>query len=565
LRQQTALIPTRRSVAEAEMISHQLLLRAGFIRQVAAGIYIYLPLAARVLQKISTIVREEMDRIGSQELLMPALNPAELWEESGRYQSYGPELLKLQDRHERNFILGPTHEETVTDLVRKEVNTYKKLPLTLYQIQTKFRDEKRPRSGLLRGREFIMKDAYSFHANRESLDETYNDMYQAYVNIFTRCGLKFGAVEADSGAIGGKGTHEFMVFSDAGEDKIAICSSCDYSANIEMAKIASQSGEKPTGEVSPIEKLYTPNIRTIQELANLLDRPASSLVKTLVFVADGQPIMVLVRGDHEVNEVKVKNVLDATICEMADEATIFRITGATPGSLGPVNLKEKVTILADQALLSCAEWNIGSNVRDYHFLHAVEGRDFIVDQYADLRNIEAGDNCPSCGSVIRFQKGVEVGHIFKLGTRYSEAMNGTFLDANGREQKYIMGCYGIGISRTLSAVVEQHHDENGIIWPEAIAPFAVHLIAVNMKDETQRELAEDLYKQLCEAGVEVLFDNRGERAGVKFKDADLIGIPTRIVVGAKAADNRVELKSRVTGESQELDVTEVFAKVQQKK
>jgi prolyl-tRNA synthetase len=565
LRQQTALIPTRRSVAEAEMISHQLLLRAGFIRQVAAGVYIYLPLAGRVLQKISTIVREEMDRIGSQELLMPALNPAELWEESGRYQSYGPELLKLQDRHERNFILGPTHEETVTDLVRKEVTTYKKLPLTLYQIQTKFRDEKRPRSGLLRGREFIMKDAYSFHANRESLDETYNDMYQAYVNIFTRCGLKFGAVEADSGAIGGKGTHEFMVFSDAGEDKIALCSSCDYSANIEMAKIASQSVEKPTNEVAPIEKLHTPNIRTIQELANLLDLPASSLVKTLVFVADGQPVMVLVRGDHEVNEVKVKNLLDATICKMADEATIFRITGATPGSLGPVNLKEKVSILADQALRSSAEWNIGSNVRDYHFLHAVEGRDFIVDQYADLRNMEAGDNCPSCGSVIRFQKGVEVGHIFKLGTRYSEAMNGTFLDANGREQKYIMGCYGIGISRTLSAVVEQHHDENGIIWPEAIAPFAVHLIAVNMKDETQRELAENLYKQLCEAGVEVLFDNRGERAGVKFKDADLIGIPTRIVVGAKAADNRVELKSRSTGESQELDITEVLAKVQQKK
>jgi prolyl-tRNA synthetase len=562
LRQKTALIPTLRSVAEAEMISHQLLLRAGFIRQVAAGVYTYLPLAQRVLNKISTIVREEMDRIGSQELLMPALNPAELWQESGRYDTYGPELVKLQDRHERNFILGPTHEETITDLIRKEVNTYKKLPMTLYQVQTKFRDEKRPRSGLLRGREFIMKDAYSFHADRDSLDETYQDMYQAYVNIFTRCGLEFGAVEADSGSIGGKGTHEFMVFSEAGEDKIAICTSCDYSANIEMAEIvAEETIVLKDKQVPSMEKIHTPNVKTIDELATFVNVSPSSLVKTLIFIVDGKPVMVLVRGDHEVNEIKVKNVLEATTCVMADETTIYKVTGANPGSLGPVNVKEQITIIADQALHAMVDWNIGANEDGYHFIHAMEGRDFTVSRYADLRTVEEGDKCPRCGQPIRFQKGVEVGHIFKLGTKYSDAMKGNFLDANGREQTYIMGCYGIGISRTLSAVVEQHHDEGGIIWPESISPYAVHLIAVNMKDEIQRNLAEKLYRDLLQAGVEVLFDDRQERAGVKFKDADLIGIPTRIVVGSKAADNLVEVKSRRTGESQEVMVDQVLDRI----
>ncbi|WP_028776165.1 proline--tRNA ligase [Shimazuella kribbensis] len=563
MRQKTALIPTLRSVAEAEMISHQLLLRAGFIRQVAAGVYTYLPLAQRVLNKISTIVREEMDRIGSQELLMPALNPAELWQESGRYDTYGPELVKLQDRHDRRFILGPTHEETITDLVRNAVNTYKKLPMTLYQIQTKFRDEKRPRSGLLRGREFIMKDAYSFHADRESLDEIYQDMYQAYVNIFTRCGLEFGSVEADSGSIGGKGTHEFMVFSEAGEDKIAICTSCDYSANIEMAEIVIDETSSANDEtVAPIEKIHTPNIKTIDQLATFLQVGPNALVKTLLFIVDEQPVMVLVRGDHEVNEVKVKNIMEASTCFMADEQTIRNVTGASPGSLGPVNVKEKITILADQALRGFAQWHIGANQDDYHFLHAVEGRDFEVSKYADLRTIEEGDKCPRCGGIIRFQKGVEVGHIFKLGTKYSDAMKGTFLDANGREQMYIMGCYGIGISRTLSAVVEQHHDEGGIIWPEAISPYAVHLIAVNMKDETQRNLAEKLYKDLLHAGVEVLFDDRPERAGVKFKDADLIGIPKRIVVGSKATENLIELKSRRSGESQEVNADQILTLIQ---
>lgn len=559
MRQKNAFIPTLRSVADAELISHQLLLRAGFIRQVAAGVYNYLPLAQRVLQKISKIVREELDRIGSQELLMPVLNPAELWQESGRYDVYGPELMKLKDRHKRDFILGPTHEEVITDLLRKEVNSYKKLPMTFYQIQTKFRDEKRPRSGLLRGREFIMKDAYSVHADRESLDETYKDMYQAYVNIFTRCGLEFGAVEADSGSIGGKGTHEFMVFSEAGEDQIAICTSCDYSANIEMAEVTADAvPSSKKQDVQTMEKIHTPNIKTIEQLATHLQVAPSSLVKTLLFIVDDKPVMVLVRGDHEVNEIKVKNVLEATTCFLADEATIYKVTGATPGSLGPVNVNEKITILADQALHGFDEWNIGANETGYHYLHAVEGRDFEVSQYADFRTVEEGDKCPRCGEVIRFQKGVEVGHIFKLGTKYSDAMKGTFLDANGREKTYIMGCYGIGISRTLSSVIEQHHDDSGIIWPESISPYAVHLIAVNMKDEAQRELAEKLYKQLMQAGVEVLFDDRPERAGVKFKDADLIGIPKRVVVGSKAVENVVELKSRRTGESQELTVDELL-------
>jgi prolyl-tRNA synthetase len=371
--------------------------------------------------------------------------------------------------------------------------------------------------------------------------------------------LEFGAVEADSGSIGGKGTHEFMVFSEAGEDKIAICSSCDYSANIEMAEIIQEETVKPNDQQVPsMEKIHTPNVKTIDELAAFVNISPSSLVKTLVFIVDGKPVMVLVRGDHEVNEIKVKNVLEATTCLMADEATIYEVTGANPGSLGPVNVKEKITIIADQTLRSMIDWNIGANEDGYHFIHAMEGRDFTVSRYADLRTVEEGDKCPRCGQPVRFQKGVEVGHIFKLGTRYSDTMKGNFLDANGREQTYIMGCYGIGISRTLSAVVEQHHDDGGIIWPESISPFAVHLIAVNMKDETQRNLAEKLYRGLLQAGVEVLFDDRQERAGVKFKDADLIGIPTRIVVGSKSSDNLVEIKSRRTGESEEVLVDDVI-------
>ncbi len=558
MRQKNALIPTLRNVGEAEMISHQLLLRAGFIRQLAAGIYTFLPLGYRVLYKVEHIVREEMDRIGAQELLLPALHPAELWQESGRYQNYGPELVKLKDRHDRPFVMGPTHEEVITDLLRGEINTYKKLPMSLYQIQTKFRDEKRPRSGLLRGREFLMKAAYSFHADRESLDQTYQDMYQAYVNIFTRLGLNFRAVEADAGAIGGKGTHEFMALSDAGEDMIAMCEACDYAANIEMAEVVGTEEAADKTPVAAVEKVATPGKGTIADVAEYLNLPPQQLVKSILFVADGEPVLVLVRGDHEVNDVKVKNLLDASLCELADEETVRRVTGAPSGFVGPVGLKEKVKILADQAVINLNEIVVGANETDAHLIHVQAGRDFEVDQVADLRNIQAGDACPRCGGTIHFQRGIEIGHVFKLGTRYSEAMNAKFLDPDGREQPFIMGCYGIGISRAVSAIVEQHHDENGIIWPVAVAPFAVHLIAVNLKNEDQARVAESLYEELQKAGIEVLYDDRAERAGVKFKDADLLGIPVRIIVGAKAGEGLVEIKLRRTGESNELSPEDVL-------
>lgn len=557
MRQKNALIPTLRTVSEAEMISHQLMLRAGMIRQLAAGIYTYLPLAYRVLHKVETIIREEMDAIGAQQLLLPALHPAELWEETGRFSNYGPELVKLRDRHERLFVLGPTHEEVITDLLRDEINTYKKLPMSLYQIQTKFRDERRPRSGLLRGREFIMKDAYSFHADRTSLDETYQDFYDAYTNIFTRCGLNFRAVEADSGAIGGKGTHEFMAFSNAGEDFIAMCDSCDYAANTEMAEVVGKAEILDKELASEMEKVSTPGKGTIQEVAAFLNVPVEQLVKSLLFVVDGTPVLVLARGDHEINDVKVKNLLDASLCELADEETVRRVTGAPSGFVGPVGLKEKVQILADQAVMELNDFVVGANEVDTHLMHVQVGRDFSVDQVADLRMITEGDSCPRCGGKIYFQRGIEVGHVFKLGTRYSEAMSAKVLDPQGKEQPFVMGCYGIGVSRIVASIVEQHHDEDGIVWPVGVAPFTIHLIAVNMKNEAQAEVAEKLYGDLQKAGIEVLFDDRLERAGVKFKDADLLGIPVRVTVGAKAGEGIVEIKCRRTGETQEVSVQDV--------
>lgn len=561
MRQQNALIPTLRHVGEAEMISHQLMLRAGLIRQLAAGIYTYLPLGYRVLHKVEQIVREEMNRIGAQELQLPALHPAELWKETGRWDNYGPELFKLKDRHEREFAAGPTHEEVITDLLRGEINTYKKLPMSLYQIQTKFRDEKRPRSGLLRGREFLMKDAYSFHADRESLDQTYEDMYQAYVKIFTRLGLNFRAVEADSGAIGGKGTHEFMALSDAGEDTIVMCEACDYAANIEMAEVV---GPEAAGEKSPVpnkEQVATPGKKTIREVAEFLGVAEDQLVKSLLFVVDGEPVLVLVRGNHEVNDVKVKNFLDASVCELADEETVRRIAGVPSGFVGPIGLKEKVKILADKAVLQMNEMVIGANQIDTHYHHVQVGRDFEVDLVGDLRQIQEGDACPRCGGTVMFKRGIEVGHVFKLGTRYSEDMNAKFLDADGKEKPFIMGCYGIGVSRALAAIIEQHHDENGIIWPVAVAPFVIHLIAVNMKNEEQRTVAEQLYQALNEKGFEVLYDDRQERAGVKFKDADLLGLPLRITVGAKAGEGIVELKLRRSGEVAEVKLENVLQEI----
>lgn len=558
MRQNNMMAPTLRTVGEAEMISHQLLLRGGFIRQLAAGIYTFLPLGYRVLHKVEQIVREEMDRIGGQELLLPTMHPAELWKESGRWDTYGPDLFTMKDRHERSFAIGPTHEEVITDLLRGEINTYKKLPMILYQIQNKFRDEKRPRSGLLRGREFVMKDAYSFHADQDSLSEAYEKMYQAYQNIFTRIGLDFRAVEADSGAIGGKGTHEFMALAEAGEDIIVICEVCDYSANMEMAEVAAEEKESKPSPVQEMEKVHTPQKRTIEEVAEFLDVPVSQVTKNLIFMVDGEPVLVLVRGDHEVNDVKVKNLLNGTVCELADDKTVQEIAGVPAGFVGPVGLKKKVKVLADQAVMQQNELIVGANEVDYHLIHVQAGRDFEVDLTGDLRNIQKGDKCPRCSGSISLCRGIEVGHVFKLGTRYSDAMKAGFLDENGKEQPFIMGCYGIGISRAVASVVEQNHDDHGIIWPTSIAPYTIHLIAVNMKNEQQAKTAEKLYVELLEAGYEVLFDDRKERAGVKFKDADLFGIPIRITVGAKAGDGLVEMKLRRSGESQDIAVENVI-------
>ncbi|WP_409275698.1 proline--tRNA ligase [Neobacillus sp. SCS-31] len=546
MRQSMTLIPTLREVpADADVKSHQLLLRAGFIRQNASGVYSYLPLAKRVLVKIETIVREEMDKAGAVELLMPALQLAELWQESGRWYSYGPELMRMKDRHEREFAMGPTHEEVITSLVRDEVKSYKRLPLTLYQIQTKFRDEKRPRFGLLRGREFIMKDAYSFHSSKESLDEVYERIFTAYSNIFARCGLNYRAVIADSGAMGGKDTHEFMVLSDIGEDTIAYSDTSSYAANIEMAPVVAsyvKSDEAPRG----LEKVRTENKKTIAEVSSYLQVDETQCIKSLLFKIDSRPVLVLVRGDHEVNDIKLKNLFEASTVELAEASETKSILGCEVGSVGPIGVKD-VEIVADFAVESIVNGVCGANEEDYHYVNVNPGRDFEASRYADVRFIKEGDPSPDGQGTIQFAKGIEVGHVFKLGTRYSEAMEAFYLDENGKSQPMIMGCYGIGVSRTLSAIAEQFNDEKGLVWPKAVAPYQLHLIAVNTKDEAQSNLSEALYESLGKK-FEVLYDDRQERAGVKFADSDLIGLPVRITIGKKAAEGIVEVKSRKTGE-----------------
>lgn len=565
MRQRHLLVPTLREVpADAEIASHRLMLRAGLMRQVAAGIYTYLPLGWRVIQKVMTIIREEMNRAGAQELLLPSLHPAELWQESGRWEYYGPELMRLKDRHNRDFALGPTHEEVVTALLRDEVKSYKKLPITVYQIQTKFRDERRPRFGVMRGREFIMKDAYSFDVDEAGLDKSYQAMYEAYMRIFTRCGLKFRAVEADAGAIGGTSTHEFMVLSDVGEDTLAYCTNCSYAANLEKAEVAAPRVDKPSGGVAERQRVATPGVRTVAELVAHLGVTAEQIIKSVLFLVDGRPVLVLVRGDHEVNEVKVKNLFGANTVEMADDETVRRVMGAPAGFIGPVNAPETVLVVADRAVEGVADGVVGANEADAHFVHVVPGRDFAVSRYADLRNIAEGDPCPRCGGTIAFAKGIEVGHVFKLGTKYSEAMGATFLDEEGRERPMIMGCYGIGVTRVVAAIIEQHHDEHGIIWPVSVAPFAVHVVPVNWKDEAQRAAAERLYAAFNAAGIEALLDDRDERAGVKFKDADLIGLPLRVTVGGKVADGLVELKVRATGEQEDVPLDEVVERVRRR-
>lgn len=564
LKQSQMLIPTLREVpADAEIASHKLLLRAGMARQLASGIYTYLPLAIRTLHKIQAIVREEMNRAGAQELLMPAMQPAELWHQTGRWDVYGPELVRLQDRHERPFALGPTHEEVITSLVRDEINSYKKLPINLYQIQTKFRDEVRPRFGLIRCREFIMKDAYSFDTTQEGLDRNFQAMYDAYTRIFTRVGLNFRAVEADAGAIGGKGTYEFMALCEIGEDTIAYSEEGDFAANLEKAEVVYTPSAKPEEEVPAAQKVHTPDVKTIDQLTQALNVEAKKIIKSLIYRVDDQLVMVLVRGDHELNEVKLKNLYDATHVGMASEAELRELTGAPAGFVGPVGLDaKKVEIIADQFVQDVYDGIVGANETDYHLIHVVPGRDFAVSRFADLRNITEGDKCPRTGGAIKFARGVEVGHVFKLGTKYSQAMGATFLDENGRSQPMIMGCYGIGVSRTIAAVIEQNNDDDGIIWPVAVAPFHVHVIPVNVKVEEQRQASEQVTEQLQRAGIEVLFDDRPERAGVKFKDADLIGLPLRITVSDKAAqEGIVEVRVRKNGDTHVVKLDELVPTV----
>ncbi|PNZ33593.1 prolyl-tRNA synthetase [Staphylococcus petrasii] len=559
MKQSKVFIPTMREVpAEAEALSHQLLLKAGLIKQSTSGIYSYLPLATRVLNNISKIIREEMESVDAVEILMPALQQAELWEESGRWGAYGPELMRLKDRNGREFALGPTHEEVVTSIVRDELKSYKRLPITLFQIQSKFRDEKRPRFGLLRGREFIMKDAYSFHADEESLDQTYQDMYNAYSRIFKRVGINARPVVADSGAIGGNHTHEFMALSKIGEDTIVYSENSDYAANIEKAEVVYHPNEKHT-DVAELSKIETPNVKTAQELADFLNRPVDEIVKTMIFKVDGEFIMFLVRGHHELNDVKVKSFFGTDNVEMASQDEIVNLLGANPGSLGPIHDRE-IKIYADNYVKDLNNIVVGANEDGYHYVNANVDRDFKIDEYGDFRFILEGEQLSDGSGEAKFAEGIEVGQVFKLGTKYSEAMNATFLDNQGKAQPLIMGCYGIGVSRTLSAIVEQNNDENGIIWPKSVTPFDLHLITINPKKEEQLELANQLYAQF-QGKYDVLYDDRQERAGVKFNDADLIGLPVRVVVGKNASEGIVEVKVRHTGESVDVHIDDLEAHV----
>lgn len=562
MKQSRTFIPTMKETpSDADIRSHQLLLRAGFIRQNTAGVYSFLPLAKRVLTKIETVIREEMEKAEAVEVLMPALQKAELWKETGRWDNYGSELFRLTDRHNREFALGPTHEEVITSLLRDDINSYKKLPLTLYQIQTKFRDEARPRFGLLRGREFIMKDAYSFHSTDESLEEKYQQMKQAYTNIFTRLGLNFRAVLADGGSIGGTDTHEFMALSEIGEDTIAFSDESSYAANIERAEV-NQTYEKSDEALLDMEKVETPGQKTIEDIVTFLNVPVEKTIKTLVFKVDDEFVTVLCRGDHEVNDIKLKNALDAEEVSLATEAEVFELLGCHTGSVGPVQLPVGVKVIADHAVEAVVNGVCGANEDDHHIVHVNPERDFAVDRYEDIRFIQEGDPSPDGVGTIQFARGIELGHIFKLGTDYSEPMKATALDQNGRAQPYKMGCYGIGVSRVLSAVAEQFNDENGLKWPRHLAPYDVHLVAVNMKNEEQVALADELYDLLQSYRYDVLYDDRHERAGVKFADSDLIGLPVRITVGKKASEGIVEVKFRHNGEQVEWQKEEVTEKLQ---
>jgi len=564
---------TREVPTDAEVVSHQLMARAGMIRKVAAGIYTYLPLGWRSMQKMSAIVRRELGEAGSVELSMPAIQPAELWQESGRWQVYGKELLRIQDRHDRDFAFGPTHEEVITDTVRRDVRSYRQLPLNLYQIQTKFRDEIRPRFGLMRGREFLMKDAYSFHVDAASLDETYEEMNAAYQRIFAACGLDYNVVEADTGSIGGSSSHEFMVMADTGESAVVRCPGCDYAANVEKAEtapLAAPALAEGEAEGGALEEVATPGQTAVPDVADFLDWTPERIVKTMLYETveekDGEQVdglvAVAVRGDREINEVKLMNLLGVQHLNLASEEKVRQATGAPVGYAGPVGLGDDVPLVVDRSAADLVNFVCGANKADMHLTNVNWGRDAEPTRVEDLLLVDAGDACPNCDGTLEAFRGIETGHIFKLGTKYSEAMGCNFTDENGQEHPMMMGCYGLGIGRTVAAAIEQNHDKEGIVWPRPLAPFEVLLVALNPDDAEVGKVAEELYSTLQEKGVDLLYDDRDERPGVKFKDADLIGFPVRIVVGARSlAEGKVELSLRRDRQKRMVDVADAAAEV----
>lgn len=565
MRYSELFLPTlKEEPADAEVISHKLMVRAGMIRKLAAGIYNFLPLGLRSIKKVENIVREEMNRAGAIELLLPSVLPAELWKESGRWDKYGKELLRFKDRAEREFCLGPTHEEIITDIVRKEVRSYKQLPITLYQLQTKFRDEIRPRFGVMRAREFIMKDAYSFDADDEGADKSYWAMYNAYIRIFERCGLEFRAVLADTGNIGGSFSHEFMVLAPTGEDVIMSCNRCDYAANLDLAEIGEGENKESrnTEEEKTVQETHTPNLKTVEQVASFLKVEPGRLIKTMIIEADGKPVAALVRGNHELSLTKLKKAIGADAVQLGSEKTIVEVTGGPLGFSGPVGIKVKS--IADRSVKNIVNVVTGANKRDYHLVNVNPDRDFQVDQFADIRVASDGDLCPRCrDATLRSSRGIEVGHVFKLGTKYSEAMNATFVDQNGKERFFIMGCYGIGIGRTVAAAIEQNYDENGIVLPLSLAPYETIVLPLNMKDGQVTSVAEHIYGRLVDLGIEVIIDDREESAGVKFKDADLIGIPIHVTVGPKTLkEGAVEIKLRKGAISKKVKVEEVEREVE---
>ena len=566
MRYSNYFMPTYKEIpSDAEVISHQLMLRAGMIRKLTSGIYTYLPAGLRSIKKVENIIREEMNRSGAIEILMPAVQPAELWRESGRWDHYGHELLRFRDRHNHDACFGPTHEEVITDLVRREIHSYKQMPVNLYQIQTKFRDEIRPRFGLMRGREFIMKDAYSFDVDEEEADRSYEIMNETYTRIFQRCGLRFRAVEADTGAIGGSYSHEFMVLADTGEDQIMNCMECDYAANLERAevKLPDSQPESDRNDMNPMEEVDTPDIKTVEDVTSFLSITPDELIKTLIFVVDEDVVAVMVRGDHEINEAKLKNFLGAQNVELADTDLVSETTGAPMGFAGPVGLKIK--LVADNAVKEMKNFVTGGNRTDLHLKNVNLGRDFSVDHFGDLRVITPQDSCPKCSGKIQFGRGIEVGHIFKLGTKYSKSLKALFLDEQGKERPIIMGCYGIGVGRTVAAAIEQNHDKNGIIFPIPISPFEVTILPLQIHETSVAETAEKIYADLLDHDIDVLLDDRDERAGVKFNDADLLGIPVRVTVGLRGVRNdQVEVKLRAEPDSIVVPINEASAIIRQK-